>query len=60
MDFVSKMSIALKEADETQYWLDLIHASEMMPDKDFLSANNDLKELIAMLTASIKTTKKKI
>lgn len=57
MDFISKLSIALKEADETQYWLDLIHASDMMPDTDYLIANKDLKELIAMLVSSIKTKK---
>ena len=60
MDFISKMSIALKEADETQYWLELIHASEMMPENDYLFANRDLKELIAMLTSSIKTAKTKV
>ena len=59
MDFISKLSIALKEADETQYWLDLIHASKMMNDTDYQTANNDLKELIAMLVSSIKTTKGK-
>ncbi len=59
-DFISKLSIALKEADETQYWLDLIHGSEMMPIEDYNSACNDLKEIIAMLVASIKTTKTKI
>ena len=60
MDFISKMSIALKEADETQYWLELIHASDMMPENDYLSANRDLKELIAMLTSSIKTAKTRV
>ena len=59
-DFISKLSIALKEADETQYWLELIHASDMMSEQSYQSANNDLKELIAMLTSSIKTTKKKL
>lgn len=58
-DFASKLSIALKEADETQYWLELIHSSKMMTEKDFIMANNDLKELIAMLVSSIKTTKSK-
>ena len=58
-DFASKLSIALKEADETQYWLDLIYSSNMISTDDFNSANNDLKELIAMLVSSIKTTKNK-
>ena len=59
-DFISKLSIALKEADETQYWLDLIHGSEMISSEDYTSACNDLKEIIAMLVSSIKTTKTKI
>jgi four helix bundle protein len=58
-DFVSKLSIALKEADETEYWLDLIHESKLMADDDYQNAIKDLKELIAMLTSSIKTSKSK-
>ena len=58
-DFVSKLSIALKEADETEYWLDLIHESDLMADNDYQNAIKDLKELIAMLTSSIKTSKSK-
>lgn len=56
-DFISKMSIALKEADETQYWLELIHAADMMTSNDYQSADKDLRELIAMLVSSIKTKK---
>jgi four helix bundle protein len=59
-DFISKLSIALKEADETQYWLELINACGMMSDEDFNQANAELKEIIAMLTSSIKTVKNKL
>ena len=59
-DFISKLSIALKEADETQYWLELINACGMMSNEEFSKANNELKELIAMLTSSIKTVKNKL
>jgi four helix bundle protein len=59
-DFISKLSIALKEADETQYWLELIHASGMMTDDSFQKATGELKQIIAMLTSSIKTVKNKI
>lgn len=54
-DFVSKLSIALKEADETHYWIELLMHGEFISEYQFLSLNNDLKEIIAMLTSSIKT-----
>ncbi len=56
-DFITKLHIALKEADETQYWLELLVASEKISQSLFDSLNNDLREIIAMLTSSIKTTK---
>lgn len=58
-DFVSKLSIALKEADETQYWLELFFAAEIITESQFQALNADVRELIAMLTASIKTAKSK-
>ena len=57
-DFISKLHIALKEADETAYWLELLHESEIIDKHCFDSMYNDLKEIIALLTASIKTSKK--
>ena len=57
-DFISKLHIALKEADETAYWLELLHESEIIDQLCFDSMYNDLKEIIALLTASIKTSKK--
>ena len=57
--FQSKLSIALKEADETEYWLDLLHATDYLDDKLFESLNDDCVELIKMLTAIIKTLKDK-
>ena len=56
-DFVSKLSIALKEADETQYWLELLVESEIIDETVFSTLNEDLKEIIALLTSSIKTAK---
>ena len=56
-DFVNKLSIALKEADETAYWLELLYESGFIEQSHFESLYNDLKELIALLTASIKTSK---
>ena len=58
-DFLSKLSIALKEADETQYWLELLVESDIISKSQFESLNDNLTEIIAMLTASIKTTKNK-
>ena len=56
-DFINKLSIALKEADETQYWLELLYESGIINENIFSSLNNDLKEIIAIITSSIKTTK---
>ena len=57
MDFLSKLNIALKEADETEYWLDLLHASSYLDDKMFNSLHKDCIELIKLLTAIIKKLK---
>ena len=56
-DFVSKMSIALKEANETNYWLSLLYDAKYIElnEKDKLLTVN--KELISMLVATIKTSK---
>ncbi len=55
-----KLHIALKEADETAYWLELLVESEIIDNQQFDSLYNDLKEILALLTASIKTSKKNI
>ena len=56
-DFINKLSIALKEADETLYWLELLFESDTIDETIFNSLYNDVKELIALLTSIIKTTK---
>ena len=58
-DFITKLTIALKEADETQYWLELLDLSDIISHEEFVSLNNDLSEIVAMLTSSIKTIKGK-
>ena len=58
-DFINKLNIALKEADETQYWLELLRLSGIISEESFDSLNNDLKELIAILVSVIKTMKTK-
>ena len=56
-DFIHKLSIALKEADESAYWLELLVESETIDTVMFDSLYNDLKEVSSMLAASIKTAK---
>lgn len=57
-DFINKLNIALKEADETAYWLELLYESGIIDKQSFDSMYNDLKEIIALLTSSIKTAKR--
>ena len=57
MDFINKLNIALKEANETEYWLELIHESGIIDDKQFDSIYNDCGRIAATLTKIIKTTK---
>ena len=59
-DFVSKLSIAQKETSETMYWLELLHESEYLKQKEFNSVYSDTEELTKLLTSSIKTVKDKI
>lgn len=56
-DFVSKMSISLKETAETKYWLRLLHATEYLTEKEYLSLNGDCVEIEKMLTRIIKSSK---
>lgn len=57
MDFLNKLNIALKEADETEYWLDLLHETKYIDDKMYDSLISDCKELIAILVTIIKKLK---
>ena len=56
-DFYSKMFIAYKEANETEYWLELLHESGYIEDPSFDSIYADCKELIKILAAITKTRK---
>lgn len=56
-DFINKLHISLKEARESEYWLELFNASEIINEKSFKSLQTDCKELIKLLTAIIKTAK---
>ena len=56
-DFINKLNIALKEADETQYWLEIFLESEIITQSEHDSLYTDLKEICALLASSIKTIK---
>ena len=56
-DFISKLSIALKEANETEYWLKSLYNGNFIDEKGFKSMFNDNEELIKMLVKSIKKLK---
>ena len=56
-DFLSKLNIALKEADETGYWLDLLHETQYLDDKVYKSLDDDCTEIIKLLTSIIKKLK---
>ena len=57
MDFLNKLNIALKEADETDYWLDLLHETGYLDDNLFDSLVADLREITALLVSIIKNLK---
>ena len=56
-DFISKMNIALKEADETDYWLRLLKEAEIIEEKEFISLQKDVKQIIGTLVKIIKNSK---
>lgn len=56
-DFVHKLSIALKEANETAYWINILKDTDYLEEKSFMSLLNDCNELIRLLIASVKTAK---
>ena len=56
-DFIAKLSIALKEAVETNYWLRLLRETDYLEESQFQSLPQDCRELERMLTAILKTTK---
>lgn len=53
-DFKSKSYIALKEARESLYWIDLLHRNDYLDDKQYQSIYNDCEELVKVLTHRCK------
>ena len=56
-DFINKMNIALKEANETEYWLMLLKDSDYMDERSFESIHQDCAEVLKLLISIIKTSK---
>ena len=56
-DFINKLSVALKECNETLYWLNILKDTEYINEKEYDSMSTDCEELLALLISSIKTTK---
>ena len=56
-DFFAKMSIALKEANETDYWLRLLYKTEYLNENEYNSISKNINEIIALLVSITKTVK---
>jgi len=59
-DFLSKMSIAYKEADESDFWLNLLHDNGYLDDNQYDSLNKDLTRILKILTSIVKTMRIKL
>ena len=57
-DFISKLSISLKEASETKYWLEILYETDFIDDTQFESLSDDNSKLIGILVNIINSTKK--
>ena len=57
-DFAAKLYIALKEADETAYWLELLHESGYMNDNEYNSIYGDCEEIVRLLVSITKTVQR--
>ncbi|MCB9315334.1 MAG: four helix bundle protein [Lewinellaceae bacterium] len=60
LDFIHKLAIAQKETGETQYWLELMHATDVLSEKEFQSIFADTEEIMKLLRSSILTKKKNL
>lgn len=59
-DFIYKLSISLKEANETDYWLELLSKSNYINESEYFSLKNDIDEILKLLISIVKTSKKNI
>lgn len=56
-DFIAKMNISLKEASETEYWLELLHETDYLNDNEFESIYKECQELLKILIRIVKNSK---
>jgi len=56
-DFIHKMSISLKEANETRYWLDLLRESDLIGNLDLTKVDDEVVQIIRLLVSIIKSSK---
>ena len=56
-DFIHKLSISLKEANESEYWIELLFKANYFEAKQYQSINTDLQEILKLLVSIIKTSK---
>ncbi|PVD52402.1 four helix bundle protein [Terrimonas sp.] len=59
-DFLNKMNIALKEANETEYWLMLLKDTDFLTEQEFGSMKEDCLSILKLLISIVKTTKQKL
>ncbi len=59
-DFLNKMNVALKEANETQYWIELLRDSSYLSFEESLSIYDNANELIRLLASIVKSTKQSL
>ncbi len=59
-DFLNKMNIALKEANETEYWIDLLKDSAYISMETYVNISQKIKELLKLLISVVKTTKQNL
>ncbi|PTL37216.1 four helix bundle protein [Candidatus Methylomirabilis limnetica] len=59
-DFVHKMAIALKETNETEYWLELLHETQYLEPAAFSSIHHNVVELLKLLTSIINSSKREM
>ena len=59
-DFISKLEIALKECNETDYWIELLYSTDCINKNEYDSLHNDIIGLRRMLVSAVKTSKDKL
>ena len=59
-DFLNKMNIALKEANETEYWLMLLKDTEFLTEQEFISMKEDCSFILKLLISIVRTTKQNL